>query len=72
MMEEYTEIADAEDIPEGCGRTFEFKGQPIAIFNIKGEFFAIENTCPHMGGPLGEGFLDENIVTRKKPESSIF
>ena len=62
-MEDYAEVANADDIQEGCGRIFSFKGQEVAIFNIGGEFFAVQNTCLHMGGPLGEGFLDGDTVT---------
>lgn len=30
-------------------------GQEIALFKVGDQIFAIDNTCPHMGGPLGEG-----------------
>ena len=29
----------------------------IALFNVDGSFFAVDNTCPHAGGPIGEGSL---------------
>ncbi len=35
----------------------EAAGQSIAIFNLGGTYHAIENTCPHRGGPLAEGML---------------
>lgn len=38
----------------------------IALFNINGEFYAIQNSCPHRGGPLGEGALDDGVVARAK------
>ena len=38
-------------------------GKKIAIFNVEGEFFAVDNTCLHKGGPLGEGSLEGCIVT---------
>ena len=31
------------------------KGKEIALFNVDGEFFALDNTCTHRGGPLAEG-----------------
>lgn len=38
-------------------------GEPYAICNIAGELRAFEGTCPHAGGPLGEGVIDgENLV----------
>jgi len=40
----------------------EVGGQRIAIFNVGGKYWAIEDTCPHRGGPLSEGMLAENEV----------
>ncbi|MFQ5926624.1 MAG: Rieske (2Fe-2S) protein [Terriglobia bacterium] len=39
------------------GKLVEAGGQSIAIFNLGATFYAIENTCPHRGGPLAEGTL---------------
>ena len=60
---ESVHIANTSDIPAGEGKVFNAKGKAIAIFNVDGKFYAIDNTCKHQGGPLGDGFLDENIVT---------
>ena len=38
-------------------------GTDIALFNVDGEFFAISNVCLHRGGPLGEGFVEGDVVT---------
>ena len=40
-----------------AGKLVEAVGQSIAIFNLGGTYYAIENTCPHRGGPLAEGML---------------
>ena len=57
------EVCKKADVPEGEGRTFSVDGKEIAVFNIGGEFYAIDNTCVHRGGPLGEGTLDgEEVV----------
>ena len=37
--------------------------QSIALFNVDGTFYAIDNTCTHVGGPLAEGDIDGDIVT---------
>ncbi len=50
-------IAAVSDIPEGTGKTVEAGGKKIALFNLDGKFYAIDNTCKHRGGPLGEGEL---------------
>ena len=35
----------------------------VAIFNVGGELFALENTCPHQGGPLADGWLEGPMIT---------
>lgn len=39
------------------------RGRDIAVFNVAGRFYAIDNSCPHQGGPLAEGWIDGTIVT---------
>ena len=57
-------LADTKDIPLGKSIiVLSPKGQEIAIFNIDGEFYALENLCPHQGGPLGEGDIEDSCVT---------
>ena len=58
-----TRIASLADIPEGTGKTVELAGKKIALFNVGGKFYAIDNDCKHRGGPLGEGTLDGATVT---------
>jgi nitrite reductase (NADH) small subunit/3-phenylpropionate/trans-cinnamate dioxygenase ferredoxin subunit len=59
----FTKVATRGDIPEGTGKTVEAGGRKIALFNLEGSFYAIDNTCKHRGGPLGEGELDgRNVV----------
>ena len=47
-----TEYEDLEG-----GKLVEAAGLRIAVFNIGGSYYAIENTCPHRGGPLAEGIM---------------
>ena len=56
-------VAQKSEVKEGQGKLVSINGKELALFNIKGEFFAIDNTCPHRGGPLAEGWLEENTVT---------
>lgn len=62
-MSEFVTVAKTQDIAPGTGRTVEVHGVWIALFNVDGSFFAVDNTCPHAGGPIGEGSLSGNIVT---------
>ena len=40
----------------------QIKDRSIALFNWDGTFYALDNTCPHQGGPLGEGYLEASGV----------
>lgn len=35
----------------------------IALFNVDGQIYALDNVCPHSGGPLNEGWTDGTTVT---------
>lgn len=61
-MNEFVTVARVSDIPPGTGRTVEVHGVWIALFNVDGTFCAIDNACPHAGGPLGEGKLHGTVV----------
>src|SRR4051812_45441080 len=50
-------IAAADELPPGTRKFLEIDGRPIAIFNIKGEYFGLMNRCPHQGAALCEGPL---------------
>ena len=45
-----------------AGKLVDAGGQSIAIFDLGGNYYAIENTCPHRGGPLAEGEMNEEEV----------
>jgi nitrite reductase (NADH) small subunit len=62
-MPNFVRVAATTDIPNGQGKTLEVNGKQIAVFHCDGAFYAIDNTCKHQGGPLGEGELDGTIVT---------
>ena len=40
----------------------EADGRTLALFNVSGAFYALDNSCSHRGGPLGEGDLDGTVV----------
>jgi len=62
-MPKTVKIAQTGDLSPGEGKVFEAEGQTIALFNVDGTFYAIENTCTHVGGSLGEGALVGDQVT---------
>ncbi|HEY0703488.1 MAG TPA: Rieske 2Fe-2S domain-containing protein [Candidatus Acidoferrales bacterium] len=59
----FIRAAQSTEIPSGAIHEFEVGGKAVAIANVEGKFFAINNVCVHRGGPLGEGELDRQIVT---------
>jgi nitrite reductase (NADH) small subunit len=54
-MSEFVKVARRSEIPEGSGKVVEAGARKIALFNAGGQFYAIDNTCRHRGGPVGEG-----------------
>lgn len=61
-MQDFVTVAEAKDIGPGEGRVVEVDGNELAIFNLDGTYYAIDNMCVHQGGPLGEGLLEGDIV----------
>ena len=56
-------IAPAEHIPAREGRSLRIGEASIAIFNTGAGFLAVENRCPHGGGPLADGIVGGSTVT---------
>jgi len=50
-------VAPVDELPPGSRKFLTIDERPIAIFNIKGEYFALANTCPHEGASLCKGKL---------------
>ena len=62
-MPEFVKVARAGEIKSGDAKVVEVNGKKYALFNVEGRYHCLDNTCPHRGGPLGEGFLDGTTVT---------
>lgn len=59
----YIKIAQTADLKAGNKMKISLEGKEILLANIQDTYYAIDNTCPHMGGSLAEGRLeDSNIV----------
>ena len=48
-------VAKTDEIPAGGSKRITVKGRDIGVFNVKGEYFALLDRCPHQGGPLCRG-----------------
>ena len=62
-MTEWVKIAEIGDVPPGAGRAFEVEGSSIAVFNVDGRLYAIDDSCPHQGSSLAMGRLEGYVVT---------
>jgi nitrite reductase (NADH) small subunit len=55
-------VAKVAEVPAGSIQQVEAGGKTIALANVGGQFHAIDGTCLHRGGPLGEGMLEGTVV----------
>jgi nitrite reductase/ring-hydroxylating ferredoxin subunit len=62
-MGEFVKVAKAGDIASGEGKLVDAAGKKIALFNLAGTLYAIDDTCTHRGGPLSKGILMGTRVT---------
>lgn len=56
-------VTEVENIPLREGRCVEIAGVEVAIFNLGDRFVAVDNACPHRGGPLCDGIVSGATVT---------
>ncbi len=62
-MAEFIKVASLSELQAGACKAIEVRGKTIALFNVDGTIYALDNTCLHRGGPLGEGILEGDVVT---------
>jgi NAD(P)H-dependent nitrite reductase small subunit len=55
-------VASLDEIPERGGIAVDVGEKRIALFRYQGEVFALDETCPHRGGPLHDGVIDRGVV----------
>lgn len=55
-------VPQAAQLQPGKGTTVSVAGKRVALFNLNGELRAIDDTCPHVGAPLGGGWIDGGTV----------
>jgi nitrite reductase/ring-hydroxylating ferredoxin subunit len=56
-------VCEVTTLPGGyCRRVPLPDGNELAIFNVNGEYYATDNSCPHRGAALSEGIIDEHVV----------
>jgi nitrite reductase (NADH) small subunit len=56
-------LGPVEQIPLGEGRAFAVEGRQVAVFRLRdGSLRALSAVCPHRGGPLADGTIDQEVV----------
>ena len=62
-MSDWADVAKADEIPPGGSKVVYLDGAKIAVFNLGGQYYAIEDVCTHDGGDLDGGTVEgEEIV----------
>jgi nitrite reductase (NADH) small subunit len=62
MDARFITVARMDELPAGSRKTAVVEGAPVALFNVEGCIYAIDDRCPHRGGPLGMGDLVGHVV----------
>ena len=61
-MGKFVEVARKSAIPENSAIAVEVEGRRLALINLGGEIYAIDDDCPHEGGPLSEGTISGDEI----------
>lgn len=59
---EFFTVATVDEIPPGKHAALMVADRPVAVFNVEGTFYAVENVCPHMASPLAPGEVRDGAV----------
>jgi len=51
----FTKVATVQEVAPGTGKAVTVNGKQVAVFNVGGTFYALEDRCPHRGAPLSDG-----------------
>lgn len=62
-MAQFVRVAKTEEVAPGQGKLITIENRRIALFNVEGTYYAIDDACPHVGGPLSEGLVEGDVVT---------
>jgi nitrite reductase (NADH) small subunit len=54
-------VATVGELPPGECKTVRAGSRELALYNVEGTYYALDNRCPHRGGPMGEGELEGYI-----------
>ena len=58
----YKVLDGPEGLPEGRATTVMAGDTPVCLTHFEGQFGALTNKCPHQGGPMGEGAIENGVL----------
>jgi 3-phenylpropionate/trans-cinnamate dioxygenase ferredoxin subunit len=61
-MSDWIDVAKLDEFPPGSFRVVDAEGASIAVFNLEGQFYAIEDLCTHDGNPLSGGDIEGDEI----------
>jgi nitrite reductase (NADH) small subunit/3-phenylpropionate/trans-cinnamate dioxygenase ferredoxin subunit len=62
-MAEFQTVCRVGDLADGEGTTAQVSNKLVAVFHFQGQYYAIDDVCPHMGASLAGGYVENGIVT---------
>ncbi len=62
-MSRWVQVAAVADCPPGSSLETVAEDRIVALYNVDGQFYALDGVCPHQGGPLGKGCVTGQVVT---------
>ena len=61
-MSTWVNVAPADNFPPGSHHTVDIDGTEIAVFNVDGDYYVMNDTCTHGPGSLSEGYIEGDVV----------
>lgn len=61
-MSDWIDVARIEELPPGARKVVNVDGAAVAVFNLGGEYYAIEDVCTHDGGDLAGGEVEGDAI----------
>lgn len=71
-MAVFVDVGKVADFPQGKAAVVDVAGVEVALINVEGTFYAVNNECPHAGGPLGEGEVSNDYELECPLHGSLF
>ena len=61
-MSDFVRVAHVDELSPGTRKLIDFEAVTVALFNINGQLYCIEDVCTHDGGPVAEGALKGHTI----------